>query len=75
MTKVLRTNGLVCPFPLVEAKKAMQEVGINEELIIYFDCTQATQSIPEWAAEEGYDVGDFTQIGNAEWKISIKKTK
>ncbi|PAF47084.1 oxidoreductase [Helicobacter sp. 12S02634-8] len=75
MAKTLHTNGLVCPFPLVEAKKAMQTVAIGEELIIYFDCTQATQSIPEWAADEGYEVGEFIQINDAEWKIAVKKTQ
>ncbi|PAF52867.1 sulfurtransferase TusA family protein [Helicobacter sp. 13S00477-4] len=75
MPRILQTNGLVCPFPLVEAKQAMQEIAIGEELIIYFDCTQATQSIPEWVAQEGYEVTEYIQTGDAEWKISIKKTK
>lgn len=75
MPKILQTNGLVCPFPLVEAKQAMKEMQIGEELVIHFDCTQATQSIPEWAAEEGYEVGEFVQTGDAQWKISVFKTK
>lgn len=74
MQKILQTNGLVCPFPLVEAKKAMQELNVGDELVIIFDCTQGTQSIPEWAAEEGYEVKEFIQTNNAEWKIIIIKS-
>ena len=42
MAKVLETTGMVCPFSLVEAKEAIVDMAIGEELIINFDCTQAT---------------------------------
>ena len=50
----LPTLGLVCPFPLVEAKEAMAKLNKGDGLEIEFDCTQATEAIPAWAAEEGY---------------------
>lgn len=59
----LATVGLVCPFPLVEAKQAMANLNKGGELVIEFDCTQATEAIPQWAAEEGYEVSDYEQIG------------
>ncbi|ENW8874057.1 hypothetical protein GP965_30070, partial [Escherichia coli] len=43
----------VCPFPLIEAKAALAEMASGDELVIEFDCTQATEAIPQWAAEEG----------------------
>lgn len=46
----LATAGLVCPFPLVEAKQAMANLNKGDELVIEFDCTQATETIPQWAA-------------------------
>ncbi|WGE35341.1 sulfurtransferase TusA family protein [Actinobacillus genomosp. 1] len=69
----LETSGLVCPFPLVEAKEAMAKLNKGDELIIEFDCTQATEAIPNWAAEEGYDVTDFEQIDDAKWTITVVK--
>lgn len=41
----LETGGLVCPFPLIDAKKKMAELAVGDELLIAFDCTQATESI------------------------------
>ena len=36
----LETGGLVCPFPLIDAKKKMAELATGDELLIAFDCTQ-----------------------------------
>jgi len=69
----LETSGLVCPFPLVEAKDAMAKLNKGDELIIEFDCTQATEAIPNWAAEEGYEITDFEQIDDAKWSITVVK--
>lgn len=69
----LATVGLVCPFPLVEAKQAMANLNKGDELVIEFDCTQATEAIPQWAAEEGYEVSDYEQIGDALWTITVIK--
>ena len=70
---ILDTLGDVCPFPLIEAKQAMSELDPGEELIIDFDCTQATESIPQWAADNGHGVKDFVQNQNAGWKITVVK--
>ncbi|MFX3625676.1 MAG: sulfurtransferase TusA family protein [Ectobacillus sp.] len=73
MAKRLETTGMVCPFPLIEAKKAIEEIAVGEDLIIDFDCTQATESIPRWAATEGHKVVNFEQVGDAQWTISIRR--
>ena len=57
----------------MEAKEAMAKLNKGDELIIEFDCTQATEAIPNWAAEEGYDVTDFEQIDDAKWTITVVK--
>lgn len=69
----LETAGLVCPFPIVEAQNAMANLNKGDGLEISFDCTQATESIPSWAAENGYTVSDYQQVDNAKWKITIMK--
>ncbi|WP_038075477.1 sulfurtransferase TusA family protein, partial [Corynebacterium otitidis] len=65
--------GAVCPFPLIEAKDVMATLKPGERLVVDFDCVQATDSLPRWAAEEGYEVTDFQQTGNAGWRIEIEK--
>ncbi len=73
MKHVLETEGQVCPFPLVEAKQAMAGLAAGDELVINFDCTQATDSIPQWAAEAGYPVTHFDRTGDASWTITVQK--
>lgn len=63
----------VCPFPLIEAKAAMAELASGDQLVIEFDCTQATEAIPQWAAEEGFTVTDYQQPGDAAWTITVQK--
>lgn len=69
----LETTGSVCPFPLVEAKQAMTDLQPGDELIIDFDCTQATEAIPQWAASSGYPVTHFDRTGDASWTITVQK--
>ena len=69
----LNTVGQVCPFPLVEAKQAIKQLEVGDELVIDFDCTQATDSIPHWAAAAGYPVTNFEQVGDASWTITVQK--
>lgn len=66
----LDTFGAVCPFPLIEAKEAMKRLEAGEELV---DCTQATDTLPRWAAEDGHEVVDFTERGAAGWSITVRK--
>lgn len=73
MKKILEVMGMVCPFPLVEAKEAIKGLHSGDELEVQFDCTQGTESIPRWAAEEGHEVTEYEQVGDAAWTITIKK--
>lgn len=51
----------------------MRRIAPGEELVIDFDCTQATDSIPRWAAEDGHEVVEFTERGEAGWSITVRK--
>ena len=70
---ILETDGQVCPFPIVEAKEAIALIDVGDELVINFDCTQATDALPRWAAEAGYPVTNFDRIGDAAWTITVQK--
>lgn len=69
----LKSLGLVCPFPLLEAKDKIEEIEIGDVLKIEFDCTQGTEAIPRWAAEAGHEITAFEQIGDAAWSITVVK--
>lgn len=73
MPRTLVTDGQVCPFPLVEAKQAIAEIDTGDTLTINFDCTQATDAIPRWAATDGHEVTNFEQTDDAGWTITVKK--
>ncbi|WP_010632398.1 sulfurtransferase TusA family protein [Sporolactobacillus vineae] len=73
MIKKLEVLGLVCPFPLVKAKQEISQLNSGDELVIDFDCTQATETIPRWAAEAGHHITHFEKTGPAQWSITLKK--
>lgn len=73
MKHKLPVLGMVCPFPLIEAQKAIDALPSGDELVIDFDCTQATESLPRWAAEAGHTVTNYEQLGDASWTITIQK--
>lgn len=73
MRTVLETTGQVCPFPVLEAEEAMAELEEGDELVIGFDCTQGTYSLPAWAADNGYAVTAFERTGPAAWTITVRK--
>ncbi|GAB3594929.1 putative inner membrane protein [Corynebacterium faecale] len=69
----LDSLGAVCPFPLIEAKDVMKTLQSGDHLVIDFDCTQATDAIPQWCATDGHEVTDFREVGDASWQITVKK--
>ncbi|MBD2763136.1 YeeE/YedE family protein [Kocuria sp. cx-455] len=69
----LDSLGAVCPFPLIEAKDVMKTLQSGDHLVIDFDCTQATEAIPHWAATDGHEVTDYVEKGEASWQITLKK--
>jgi TusA-related sulfurtransferase len=73
MKKKLGVLGMVCPFPLVKAKEAIAQLNSGDELVIDFDCTQATETIPRWAAEAGHHITKFEKTGPAQWSITLQK--
>lgn len=73
MKHKLAVLGMVCPFPLIEAKEKIELLNSGDELVIEFDCTQATESIPRWAAEAGHTITNYEQIDDASWTITIQK--
>nr|WP_096030697.1 hypothetical protein [Corynebacterium kefirresidentii] len=55
--------------------RRLKSLTRNKEkyLVIDFDCTQATESIPQWAADEGHEIRDFHRSGDAGWQVTVVK--
>ncbi|MFQ6372664.1 sulfurtransferase TusA family protein [Shewanella sp. YIC-542] len=73
MKHYLDTTGKLCPFPLIELQKYMAPLASGAEVVLDYDCAQATENIPRWAAQEGHDVVHFAQKGDAAWTMTIRK--
>ncbi|PRQ12376.1 hypothetical protein C1Y63_00860 [Corynebacterium sp. 13CS0277] len=69
---VLDTVGDVCPFPLLKLRQAVDALPAGAYLTITFDCTQATEAIPSWAATAGHRVHDFHRLGPASWSLTLQ---
>ncbi len=69
----LDVTGEVCPAPLAETQKKIEEIANGDELTVITDHRHATETIPRWASKEGYDV--VVDRKGERWEILIKKTK
>jgi len=73
MRTVLQTEGLVCPFPVVEAEEAMADLSDGDELVIGCAPPEAPHPPPPWPADNGYTVTEFIKTGDASWSITVQK--
>ena len=69
------TKGKDCPIPLIELKKAISQIDVNDVVEVEFTCPEATTNLPNYAAEQGYEVLEYKELNEGPWSITIKKTK
>ena len=53
--KVIDARGSACPGPLLEAKKGIGAIKVNEVLEIWSGDPGTKNDIPRWAAKVGHD--------------------
>ena len=70
--RVIDTRGLLCPYPLIEAKQTLESVPSGAEVEILTDSEPtATSSIPILCAQRGYS---FTTTRDGDtWQIVVRK--
>jgi len=54
-SKVIDARGSACPGPLLEAKKGIGAIKVNEVLEIWSGDPGTKNDIPRWAAKVGHD--------------------
>ncbi|MFQ5891410.1 MAG: sulfurtransferase TusA family protein [Candidatus Methanofastidiosia archaeon] len=75
MKYTLKMFGEICPYPLISAQKKYRELKVGDELELFSDCPLTEENVLRWAEKEGIEVLSSKKIGNAEWKINLKKVK
>src|SRR5690625_7311682 len=68
----LDSLGAVCPFPLLEAKDAMASLESGQHLVIDFDCTQGTETIPQWAVVDGHEYTVIRYTGDVSCQFNCE---
>ncbi len=69
----LDTRGLLCPYPFIQAKQALQDLPPGSELEILTDSEPtATSSVPILCEQNGYS---FTSVREGDlWRLLVRKS-
>jgi tRNA 2-thiouridine synthesizing protein A len=70
---LLDVRGLVCPYPVLLTKKALEVLKVGETLEVVIDNPPSCHTIPESVQRAGYEVVRIDEVEQAVWKIEIKK--
>lgn len=73
--ETLDVLGRVCPYPLVLAKKAIEKLSSGQILKILCDApASAEDTLPRWAAKQGYKFESVKLEDKGYWEVFIQKT-
>ncbi len=71
--KKINIKGEICPYTLVKAKLAVEEIEVGQTLEILLDYPEAINSIPKAMQNYGHTVLRVEKINPTDWIILIKK--
>jgi len=71
---VLDIRGVVCPGPIVEAKKLLNGMKAGEVLKLISNCPGIKTDIVGWAAATRMELADTIEIAPGEFEFYIRKT-
>lgn len=70
---LLDIRGVVCPGPIVEAKKLLNGMGSGEVLQLISNCPGVRSDITGWAEATGMKILDTVEIAAGEYEFYIQK--
>ena len=70
MEKIIDCRGMACPLPVVNAKKAAEELFAGDTLTVLVDNEIAVQNLQRFASHKGYDTCGEKK-GEAEYAVLI----
>ncbi|WP_417208272.1 sulfurtransferase TusA family protein [Antarctobacter sp.] len=65
MTHELDALGLLCPLPVLKARKRLQSLASGEVLVLRTDDPAAVVDVPHFCAEAGHDLVAHEEAGKA----------
>ncbi len=74
-SKTINLKGEVCPFPWVQAQRALKKMAAGEILEIIVDHAPASRNIPNNFKEMGQQVLSVKKVNDSDWQIIVKKIK
>ncbi|MCO4848426.1 MAG: sulfurtransferase TusA family protein [Yoonia sp.] len=72
MSHDLDATGLLCPLPVLKARKRLQGLSSGDELRVMADDPAAVVDIPHFCAEAGHTLVDMSDQGAAQLYVIRK---
>lgn len=75
MRRILQLMGEMKNYQLPQAKRAVQEMAAEEELVIVVPEQSLAEAIQQWATSQGYTVSNPRKSGEGmiRWQITVQK--
>ncbi len=71
--KKINIKGEICPYTLVKAKLAVEEIEVGQTVEILLDYPEAINSIPKAMQNYGHTVLRVEKVTPTDWVILIRK--
>ncbi len=72
--KNLNMKNMICPYPVIETKKALKIMNENDTIEVLVDNIIATENLQKMATELGFSNGfNIQKLGDNEYKVTIIK--
>lgn len=69
-------RGIPCPINFVKAKLKLEEdLKIGQRLSIILDDGDPVKNVPASFRKEGQDVEELTDLGNAQWRVVVRRVQ
>lgn len=74
MEKIVNAKGLACPLPVVETKKATENMAVGDKVSVYVDNKIAVENLIKFAKSRNYEVESKT-ISDKEYEVIMEITE
>ena len=72
--KQLDLRGEICPYPLVESKKAVEALAPGATIEVLIDYPLALDNVTRWAQSAGHEVVETRELGPSEWALVLRSS-
>ncbi len=70
----LDVRGEICPYPMLRAVRALEELPAGEGLEVLTDHAPALGTIPWEAAKRGF-AAEVEQVRSGEWRLTLRRAQ